>query len=110
MFVAPDASSACTIALELGALFANEAALPSLRSGVDLGEVLSLDGDYYGPIVNRAARLVDLAPANGVLVSGAVRDVLDLGSERLAVGAAQELSLKGFDELQLADPVANQTT
>jgi class 3 adenylate cyclase len=105
MFVAPDAPTACAIALELAATFREDAALPALRSGVDLGKVLTLDGDYYGPIVNRAARLVGVAPANGVLVSAAVRDRLDPRSPRVVVGAPQQLTLKGFDEPQLVYPV-----
>ncbi len=105
MFVAGDAATACGIALKLETVFGEHVELPALRSGVDVGEVLTLDGDYYGLVVNRAARLVGLEPAHAVLVSAAVRDQLDPGSEDVVVGAAQELHLKGFDEPQMAYPV-----
>jgi class 3 adenylate cyclase len=40
------------------------------RAGVTTGVVLALDGDYFGPVVNLAARLVALAAPGGVLVDG----------------------------------------
>jgi class 3 adenylate cyclase/tetratricopeptide (TPR) repeat protein len=48
-----------------------------LRIGVNLGDVIvAEDGDIFGDGVNVAARLESLAPAGGVVVSGAVRDSL----------------------------------
>src|SRR3954453_9744841 len=47
------------------------------RAGVPVGTVLALDGDYFGPVVNLAARLVAGAEPGHVLVS-------DAGAERPA--------------------------
>jgi adenylate cyclase len=74
MYVAPGAAAACRIALVLSdSLRAGQVPL-SLRGGVAVGDVLTRDGDYFGPVVNLAARLVRLARAGDVLVSAAVRD------------------------------------
>lgn len=47
-----------------------------VRAGVAYGAVLAQDGDYFGPPVNLAARLVATAEPGQVLVSGEVRDRL----------------------------------
>jgi adenylate cyclase len=50
--------------------------VPPLRQGVSYGAVLARDGDYFGPTVNLASRLSDVARANTVLVSESVREAL----------------------------------
>jgi class 3 adenylate cyclase len=50
------------------------------RAGLHTGEVEVAPGDVHGIAVHIASRLVDLAKANEVLVSGTVRD-LSVGSE-----------------------------
>jgi adenylate cyclase len=64
------------------------------RGAVCFGEALTLRGDYYGPVVNLAARLVDEAVPGEVLI--------DLGSaqqlQRVESEAAGRRVLKGFDE------------
>ncbi|HET6469155.1 MAG TPA: adenylate/guanylate cyclase domain-containing protein [Geminicoccaceae bacterium] len=44
------------------------------RVGINLGDVISEDGDIFGDGVNVAARLQELAEPGGICVSGAVRD------------------------------------
>jgi adenylate cyclase len=68
MFVHPDARAACEIAKEL------MASLPHpIRVGLARGEMVALNGDYYGPTVNLAARLASACPASTVVVSEAVQ-------------------------------------
>jgi predicted ATPase len=66
----------------------------SVRMGVHTGETAERDGNYFGPVVNRAARLMAIAHGGQVVVSGAtehlVRGALpdgvglvDLGEHRL---------------------------
>ncbi len=63
--------------------------LPAVRMGVHTGEAVERDGDYFGPAVNRTARLMAVAHGGQVVVSGAVaplvEDVVlrDLGEHRL---------------------------
>ena len=44
------------------------------RIGINLGDVISEDGDIFGDGVNVAARLQELAEPGGIFVSGAIRD------------------------------------
>src|SRR5436305_1826181 len=61
MFVAPSASTTAEIACAL--VNHPEAANVGLevRAGIAFGDVLAQDGDYFGPPVNLAARLVAVA-------------------------------------------------
>jgi predicted ATPase len=67
-----------------------------VRMGVHTGEAESRDGDYFGPTLNLAARVMDAGHGGQVLVSsataGLVRDrvLVDLGEHRL----------KGLDGLE----------
>ena len=71
MYVFPQPDTAVTVARELVA----STAYP-VRAGVAYGLLLSQDGDYYGPPVNLAARLVAVAEPGQVLVDDAARDRL----------------------------------
>jgi adenylate cyclase len=51
--------------------------LPPVRAGVARGPVLARDGDFYGPVVNLASRLTDIADAGCVLVSESVHAALE---------------------------------
>jgi adenylate cyclase len=79
MFVAADPASAALIALRLTEGSAVDELLPDARAGVAYGSVLAQEGDYYGPVVNLASRLVDRARAGSVLASSEFRDALSDG-------------------------------
>jgi adenylate cyclase len=53
-----------------------EAGLPAVRCGLAAGSLISRGGDYYGPVVNLASRLTELADPGVVLVSEALADEL----------------------------------
>ena len=72
MFAAEDGVAAAEIALSLADAYHREKNLPGVRVGLAWGPVLSWEGDLYGPTVNLASRLVNLAHANSVLVSDAM--------------------------------------
>jgi class 3 adenylate cyclase len=99
MFVAPDAAVVVEVAeaLVLAATVRGMAA----RAGVTAGTALALDGDYFGPVVNLAARLVALADAGSVLVSEPV--VERLAGNRTVVPLGPQ-AIRGFD-----DPVSVST-
>ncbi len=95
MFVTGDAASACDIALTLIERFADDDAVTP-RAGLAEGEMLDRGGDYYGPVVNLAARLAELAVPNEVLVSA---DLAEQASRRgLRWESAGRRMLRGFDE------------
>jgi adenylate cyclase len=95
MFVASDPGTACDVALALTARLAVHPRLPSARGAVASGEVLTRDGDYFGPVVNLAARAVKLADPGSVLASADVARDAAGGFEFTPAGGQQ---LKGFDE------------
>ena len=72
MFISPDPLAACTTAVELCGWVGAHPVLTELRGAVAAGDVLSRDGDYYGPVVNLAARAVKEAAPGGVVVTGEV--------------------------------------
>ncbi len=91
MFIALSADDAAEIALALLAEFAGEV---QPRGGVCFGEALTLRGDYYGPVVNLAARLVDEAVPGEVLIDIGTGALL----ERVGHEPAGRRLLKGFDD------------
>jgi adenylate cyclase len=65
---------------------------PSIRSGLAGGVALSREGDWYGPPVNLASRITDIARAGSVL---ATRDLRDAAPDRYAWSYAGEHKLRG---------------
>jgi len=63
MFVIQDPGAACRLARSLVA-----ASPQPVRIGMAHGEVVAFHGDFYGPTVNLAARLVAAAQAATILV------------------------------------------
>ena len=78
MFVADTAAAGCAAALDICSRTA-DTDLPAVRVGADIGPVISRSGDYFGEVVNRAARLVALARPASVVVTEAVVAGLDGG-------------------------------
>jgi class 3 adenylate cyclase len=94
MFVTGDAASACDIALALVETFAEDRAVTP-HGAIAAGDVLDRGGDYYGPVVNLAARLADLAVPREVLVS---REVADAAGSAVRCEPAGRRLLRGFEE------------
>lgn len=98
MFVADDAPSGCRVALDLVETFEADPALPPLRVGLARGRVITMHGDYFGDVVNLAARLSSVAEPSMAVVSQTVRDAAD---GVFTFDPLPTRPLKGFD-----DPVA----
>jgi class 3 adenylate cyclase len=96
MFVAPDASAGCDIALAVLGEVDDHPVLPPLRAGLALGAVVPYEGDYFGPVVNLAARLVDAARAAELLVTDDAAQTLD--TDRYVTSVVPALSLKGYQD------------
>ena len=95
MFVAVDAAAACDIALTLVDRFRADASVMP-RGGLATGTLLMRGGDYYGPVVNLASRVAELAVPREVLVTTEV--VAEAGADGLCFEPAGKRMLKGFDE------------
>jgi adenylate cyclase len=76
MFVTVDPAGAARIASRLTERSAVDEVLPEARAGLAYGSVLAQEGDYYGPVVNMASRLVELGRPGSVLASSELRDAL----------------------------------
>ena len=82
--------------------------LPAVRSGIAAGMVVARDGDFYGPVVNLASRLTEIASAGTIYASDAVHEQLvgvpslvwsEVGPRELrSIGSVAVFSLLGESE------------
>ncbi len=96
MFVAPDPATACEIALRVAELFEESEHDVEPSGGIAYGALLVRGGDYYGPVVNLASRLADIAIPGEVLVTTPVAE--DVDDEGLVFERAGRRMVKGFDD------------
>jgi adenylate cyclase len=95
MFVTRTATAACEIALGLLERFASDAAVTP-RGAIAFGEMLVRGGDYYGPIVNLASRVTQIAVPNELLVTPQVAEQSDKNT--LLFAPAGKRMLKGLND------------
>jgi adenylate cyclase len=95
MFAADDAETAAQIALELVDAHARDDILPNVRVGLASGPTLAWEGDLFGPTVNLASRLVNLARSQTVLVSEALGQLL-LDNAAFALRRLRGVRLQGI--------------
>jgi len=96
MYVTPDVVSAVAVADDL--IASAEINGLQARAGITSGTALAMDGDYFGPVVNLAARLVGIADPGDVLVSD---DVVERLGDRRSAKSLGLQRMRGF-----ADPVS----
>ncbi len=89
-----DPAVGCRLALELARTIAEDPELPAVRIALATGPVVSHYGDYFGDVVNLAARLVKLAEPGEVLVSEAVAEA---AAGDLVFRPAGDHPLKGYE-------------
>ncbi len=95
MFSAVDAATGARIARSLVARFTERHGVAP-HAGVAYGEVLGRGGDYYGPVVNLASRLADIAVPDEILVT---QDLVEaVADPDLSFEPAGRRVVKGFDE------------
>jgi class 3 adenylate cyclase len=97
MFIAPTVPTLAAIACALVSHPEAEAAGLKVRAGIAYGDMLAQDGDYFGPPVNLASRLVAIAAPGEILAAPSLVALLD-GTYQATEGEPQ--SLRG-----IADPV-----
>jgi adenylate cyclase len=66
-----------------------------VRAGLAFGDVMTRDGDCFGPVVNVAARAVKLAEPSQVVLSAELRNALTDASSLQSLGLRM---VKGIDE------------
>ena len=77
MIVADDPAALCRVAIDICRIAGADPDLPAARGAVGYGMVTARDGDYFGPVVNVAARATKMAAPNGVVVTAEVARLLD---------------------------------
>ena len=97
MLCADDADVVCRTALELVAYCQGHRTFTAARAGIAAGDVLDQNGDCYGPVVNRAARMVHAAEDGTVMVDEAVRGALP---DDLPVVPRPAVTLRGIGEVR----------
>jgi adenylate cyclase len=95
MYVTREPAAACDVALTLVERFAGNPSVTP-RGGLALGPLLMRSGDYYGPIVNLASRIAELAVPREVLVTQALAE--EARAIPLRFEPAGKRMLKGFEE------------
>jgi adenylate cyclase len=96
MLAGDEDARACELGLELVERFEREPDFPAVRVGLAGGPVISLVGDYFGEVVNLAARLVSVAEPATLVVDDRVREA---AGDRFEIEPWRAPELKGFLEL-----------
>lgn len=98
MFVIEDPVAAAEAALRLRDFFDADETLPPVHAGLALGSVLYRGGDVYGPVVNTAARLSDLARKGTVRVDQAMASELG-AAPQFTLSARTPRHVRGYLQL-----------
>lgn len=97
MFRADTVDVACSIAADLIDFARVHPRLPPLRVGLAFGEVLTREGDFYGPIVNLAARITKLAPPHGMVATLDAARTLEK-DDHVTIQPLGAIEMRGLDE------------
>jgi len=95
MFVAPTAASAVEVARRLAALPLGDSGPGSVRIGLATGDVVAVDGDFYGTVVNIASRAVQEADPDTIVVTAEVANGAHASTRFESIGTRQ---LRGISE------------
>ena len=100
MFAVEDPAAAAAIALALVDAYGRDPQLPAVRVGLASGPVLTWQGDLYGPTVNLASRLVNIARPGTVLAAEELGAQLER-QENLELRHLRGEHLKGIGRVRL---------
>lgn len=100
MFAVAEPAQGALIALELADAVRRDDRLPGIRIGLASGQVLTRDGDLYGPVVNLASRLVDIGRAGAVNIDQDIRAAI-AGDQRFGARSLGERSLRHIGDVKV---------
>jgi len=111
MFSVPDESSAVEIALSLAETYRDDDELSDVRVGLAAGPVLQREADLFGPVVNLASRIVNIAFPGSVVCAAEICEALgevegigwkSIGSRNLKdIGKVQLFVLRRTEAVEL---------
>ncbi len=101
MFVVDDPVHAARIGVSLSEAYADDELVTDVRVALAYGPALLQEGDFYGPVVNLASRLVAVAHPGTVLVSDELRAALvEEGSAEFETRPLRPRVLKDIGRVQ----------
>ena len=100
MFVCPPQASAAIASVRILGECGRDG-LPVARAGLAAGPVLIRGGDYFGPVVNLASRLVDAASPGTVVVNETYRSLLEQQRPEVPLVPVGSRELKGIGMTRL---------
>ena len=100
MFSVDDPRRAVDIALTLSEAYSEDEQLGDVRVGLSWGPVLQREGDCFGPVVNLASRVVNIAYPGSVVISDELHELLADDPE-LAWRSLRRKSLKDIGRVSL---------
>lgn len=100
MYVVDDPAEAVHVGLALADEYAAEEALSDVRVGIACGPVVEREADLYGPVVNLASRIVNLAFPGSVLVTEELHEVVG-DDDRLAWKSLKPRKIKDIGRVPL---------
>ncbi len=101
LFVSEDPVQALDIAFDIVGVIGKDSRLPDVRLGLATGSVIMRLGDVFGPPVNMAARLTNVARRNRVIVDDTTAE--SLPRDRFDTRSLPARPIRGFG---LIEPVA----
>ena len=102
MFVVQSTTGAAQIGLSLAEAYASDDLLSDVGVALAVGPVLVKDGDFYGPVVNLASRLVNVARPGTVLISDEFKEALESeGADDIDTRPLRTRSLKDLGRVQM---------
>jgi len=100
MFAVPDEASAVEVALSLAETYRDDDELSDVRIGLASGPALQREADLFGPVVNRASRLVNIAFPGSVVVSEEIVEALG-ETDTVAIKSIGNRNLKDIGKVPL---------
>lgn len=99
MFVTDEPEQMGRIALEIAGMHASDPEFPQVRVGAAYGDVLSMLGDVYGPVVNIASRLTSLAKPGKAMIDRTLAELLTDDPE-FRLRRSRRTSVRGYERLE----------
>jgi adenylate cyclase len=95
MYVTDEPAAGALIAVTLAEVYGDDEMMPDVRVGLAMGPALAREGDYFGPTVNLASRIVNIAYAGSAVATDEIHEALE-GDDRFGWKPLRPRRLKGI--------------
>jgi len=101
IFISEDLSTGAKVATELVAALGKIEGMLPVRASLTWGRIVSSFGDIFGPVVNLASRLVDIAPTGSVLIDRPTATAISANLSNYMVLPFGEQDLRGTGNVEI---------